>query len=520
MTQLTPTLPPFVHFIRAAAARLAPHRNLRLPLPSADDLRDVPGFIRRCFRRLALTLELPWALVLDNMQELGPAPLLHVGIAASLAELPQQARLIIISREPPAPAYARALAGQQLAVIEATSLRFTDAETKQLVTLHGRDWQPGALRQATDGWAAAMILMLAARNEQDSDTALHRRTARDRLFAFFATEVLQSMAPAHTEALMRIAYLPSATAVTAIAISGDAQAPDLLADLARRSLFTDRREGTAPSYTFNALFGEFLRTRAADRLDAPALRALRVKAAHVLAALVHLDTASPLTAPVADLAERMLDEPLGASQRLLLGSLAYYLLWNGQTVRLDCILIKIDRMCTAQSMAGATLLRWYGVGVLVRSLLGRIDEALEQAKRALALAVADEGTGSLPGALYVAAPTPAHSAMRAKAHLLMVIAALAARDSTLARAYLREAANVLDVSNPIDITTYEFQSSLLLLLEGDWGGAARLMHAAVGSGRASGWPLAASRTYRAARRGPSRAAARRRAQPERGDLLD
>lgn len=636
----------FVHFLRAAAARLAPGRNLRLPLPSADDLRDVRGFVRRCFRRLALTLEQPWALVLDNMQELGPAPLLHAGIAAALAELPVQARLIIVSREPPAPAYARALAGQQLAVIGAASLRFTDAEAQQLVTLHGRNWQPVALRQATDGWAAAMILMLAARNEQDSDTAVHRHTAytaRDRLFAFFASEVLQSMAPGHVEALMRIAFLPSATAAMAVAISGDARAPDLLADLARRSLFTDRREGTAPTYTFHALFGDFLRTRVADYLDAPALQALRLKAAEVLAAhgqadaaiaqlidasawdealgllvghaerfvtqgrtemvrdwilalpearragphasywlgycematepakalrhlerahqgfvaagdvrgsfcaacaaadaivflgnslatlapwlpvleayaptylvhrdvesdlrvlpgllaaLVHLDTAHPLTAAVADLAERMLDQPLGASQRLLLGSLAYYLLWTGQTVRLDRILIKIDRMSAAQNMARATLLRWYGVGVLVRSLLGRVDEALEQAQRALALAEvdeADENPALLPGAMQnpIHAPlhAPIHSPMRAKAHLLMVIAALAARDCGVARRHLHEAASVLDASNPIDTTTYEFQSSLLLLLEGDWSGASRSMQAAVISGRASGWPL-------------------------------
>ena len=570
----------FVHFLRSAAARLAPQRNSRLPLPSADDLRDVPGFIRRCLRRLALTLELPWALVLDNMQELGPAPLLHTGIAAALAELPVQARLIIISREPPAPAYARTLAGQQLAVIEAASLRFTYAETQQLVTLHDRDWQPAALRQATDGWAAAMILMLAARNQQDSDTAMHRHTARDRLFAFFASEVLQSMVPGNVDALMRIAFLPSATSSMNVAVSGDANAPDLLADLARRSLFTDCRDGTASSYTFHALFGEFLRARAAERLDASVLQALRLKAAEVLAAhgradaavvqlldagawdealgllaghaehfvaqgrtemmrdwilalpeatragpqasywlgycemttepanalrhlqhahqgfvaagdargsfcaacaaadaivfmgnslatlapwlpvleayaptylvhrgvesdlrvlpgllaaLVHLDTGHPLTAPVADLAERMLDQPLGASQRLLLGSLAYYLLWTGQTVRLDRILIKIDRMSTAQSMAGATLLRWYGVGVLVRSLPGRVDEALEQAQRALALALADESPAPLPGAMHtpIHAPihTPIHSPMRAMAHLLMVIAALAARDS-------------------------------------------------------------------------------------------
>ena len=213
----------------------------------------------------------------------------------------------------------------------------------------------------------------------------------------------------------------------------------------------------------------------------------------LLAALVHLDTGHPLTAPVADLAERMLDQPLGASQRLLLGSLAYYLLWTGQTVRLDRILIKIDRMSTAQSMAGATLLRWYGVGVLVRSLPGRVDEALEQAQRALALALADESPAPLPGAMHtpIHAPihTPIHSPMRAKAHLLMVIAALAARDSVLTRRHLQEAASVLDASNPIDSTTYEFQSGLLLLLEGDWDSAARAMQAAVASGRASGWPL-------------------------------
>ncbi len=626
----------FVHFLRLAAARLAPRRNLPLPAPSADDLRDVAGFIRRCFRRLALALEPPWTLVLDNAQELGAAPLLHAGIAAALTELPQQARLIVVSREPPAPAYARALAGQQLAVIEAASLRFTDAEAQQLVTVHGRDWQPAALRQATDGWAAAMILLLAARKEQDGNTALHRHTARDRLFAFFVSEVLQSMMPGHATALTRIAFLPSATAAMAVAISDDAQAADLLADLARRSLFTDRREGTPPTFTFHALFGEFLRARAAEQLDAMALRALRLKAADVLAAhgqadaaivqlidarawdealallishaerfvsqgrtelvrdwilalpeatradpqasywlgyckmatdpanaldhlerahlgfaaagdargsfcaacaaadtivflgnslaalaswlpvleayaptylvhrdvesdlrvlpgllaaLVHLDTAHPLTAPVADLAERMLDQPLGASQRLLLGSLAYYLLWTGQTVRLDRILLKIDRMSSAQSMAGATLLRWYGVGVLIRSLLGRVDEALEQAQCALALAQADEETALIPGALPRPSQSLVHSPMRAKAHLLMVIASLAARDRGLARRHLYEAAGRLDASNPIDTTTYEFQNGLLLLLEGDWSGALRSMQAAVASGRTSGWPL-------------------------------
>ncbi|HWS26271.1 MAG TPA: AAA family ATPase, partial [Xanthomonadales bacterium] len=596
----------FVHFLRVAAKRLAPRRQLRLLLPSADDLRDVPGFIRRCFRRLVLALDRPWVLVLDNIQELGPAPLLHSGIAAALEELPEHARLIVISRDPPGAEYARSLAGQQLALIEATALRFNDDETRQLVHLHDRNWPAAALRQATDGWAAAMILWLAARSDLGADDAMLGGTARERLFAFFAGEVMEKMTPSDAASLMRIAFLPSATAAMAVAISDDPHAGELLANLARRSLFTDRRDSTAsanktghsPVYSFHALFGEFLRARAADALDAEGLRTLRLNAAGILAAhgradaaisqliaasawdealsllvahaerfvaqgrsamvrdwilalpedsrtspyacywlgycelavnpaaalqyierayggflavgdefgafysaaaaadaiiflgtsfdalepwlpvlkehapaylaernsdtdlrvlpgllaaFVHRETAHPLTAAIADLAERMLEQPLGASQRILLGTLAYYLLWTGQMLRLERIIIKIDRMCTEVDAAPATLLRWYSVGVLIRSLLGRVDDALLHAGRALALTAQS--------------PAP----MRVKAHLAMVLAAIAARDAELARLHLAETSGLIDPGNAIDATTYEFQRGLLMLLDGDWG---------------------------------------------------
>ena len=281
----------FVHFLGEAAALLVPRRQLRLPLPTADDLRDVPGFIRRCFRRLALTIDLPWALVLDNVQEIGTASPLHAGIAAALAELPLRARVIAISREPPPAEYARLLVGQQLVVVDESALRFTDDDTQRLVSLHGRSWQASELRQVTDGWAAAMILLLAVRTELGPDDALRGGAARERLFDFFAGEVLAKMSPVDAATLMRIAFLPSATVPMAVALSGDPHAGELLTDLARRSLFTERREGTPTAYTFHALFGEFLRARAADELPAPALHALRIQAAGLLAAHGHADAA-------------------------------------------------------------------------------------------------------------------------------------------------------------------------------------------------------------------------------------
>jgi len=612
----------FAHFLSLATKRLAPRRNIRLPLPNPDDLRDVEGFIRRCFRRLALTLDRPWVLVLDNLQELNRAPQLHAGIAAGLMELPEHTHLMVISRDPPGPEYARALAGQQLALIDAAALRFDEDEAGQLVRLHGRNWSPSTLHAATDGWAAAMILWLAARNSLDAGKVMLDHTGRDHLFALFAEEVLQKMQALDAAALIRIAFLPSTTAAMAVAISGDASAGELLADLARRSLFTDRRESTLPAatpiYTFHTLFGEFLRARAADVLDPETLRTLRLNAASMLAAhgradaatsqlidagawdaalalivthaggfvaqgrnamvrdwllalpehlraspsacywlgycdlavgpvgalatieraydgfvaigdtsgaffcaaaaadaiislgtsldalerwmpalmeyapaylkqrnddtdlrvlpgllaaFVHRETGHQLTRTLADLAERMLDQPLGASQRVLLGTLAYYFLWTGQLLRLEHIVIKVDRLCSGPEVAPATLLRWYSVGVLIRSLLGRVDEALLHAGHALAL------IGQVP------------PPMRAKAHLAMVLAAIAARDAERERAHLAEAAGSIDPDNSIDATTYEFQRGLLMLLDGDWSSAATLMRSAVASGRASGWPL-------------------------------
>ncbi len=700
----------FVYFLREAAALLAPRRKLNLPLPGADDLRDVPTFIRRCFRRLALVLDAPWALVLDNAQELGSAGVqklstansLHAGLAGALSELPAQARLFVISREAPPGEYARVLANQQLATLDEAALRFTDDDTQHLVDLHGRDWPAADLRQLTDGWAAAMILLLAARTDLSPHDSLRSGTARDRLFAFFAGEVMEKLGLADATVLMRVAFLPSPTAAMAAAISGDARAGDLLADLVRRSLFTERREGMSESgigaaasasarttarasagsvvgtsadvdtradtYTFHALFSEFLRSRAQALMTPSELRDLQLRAAHLLAAnghadaaiarlidaaawdaalplllqhaaafaaqgrtsmlrdwitalpdavratsqlapwlaywlgycelatqpadalrhleqarvghvaagdvqgsffaaaaaadaivflggsltamercmpllrshtpvylaqrntgvsnltagasaaatanaadndigngnsnsnrnsdrnrsgnvsasahhadmrvlpgllaaFVYRDAAHPLTAQLADLAERMLDQPLGASQRILLGTLAYYLLWTGQLARLDRIIVKVDRACVESDAAAATLLRWYGVGVLIRSLLGRVTEALDHAHRALKL---------------VSQGPPA---LRAKAHLAMVLAAIAARDAELARSHLAQASNLIDPDNATDATVYEYQRGLLMLLDGEWHSAAKLMRAAVASGRASGWPL-------------------------------
>ena len=611
----------FAHFLDLAISDAVPRRRSRIPAPTSDDLRDTTGFIRRSFRYLDAALSADWTLVLDNFQEVHPASAVHAGLVAVLDELPRSAQVIFVSRDSPPGTFARVLAAQQLCVIDSRSLRFTLDETRTLVDLHGHTMAADALLASTDGWAAAMILIMAARASIDANATGHDAPVRDQLFALFATEVLTKMPPHDAATLMRIAFLPNMTASMAIALSGNDRAASVLADLTARSLFTDRRSGAEPVYTFHALFGEFLRAHAAATLSPADLQALRLSAATLLAvrgqtdvaitqlmdatawadaavllteharsfvaqgrtatvlewiralpaeqqalpamrywsgvcqlasnptsalselkqaevgfagcadngglfqtaaaaadaivslgerydtlepwieilavhapayltkrdvsadidldlrilpgllaAYVHRRTADPLTARLADVAEGLLDQPQARSQRILLGSFAIFLLWTGQLDRLDRTMAKIDRMCQSDDTAASTRLRWYGIGVLIRSLRGLINEALSDAR----------------AALVVASGQPA---MMAKAHLLMVLAALAARDAGLARTHLDEATALVAPSSPIDVTTYEFQRSLLALLDGSWILAHRLMRASRESARESGWPL-------------------------------
>ncbi|MEO7278372.1 MAG: BTAD domain-containing putative transcriptional regulator [Casimicrobium sp.] len=611
----------FAHFLDLAIDGAVPRRRTRLPAPTSDDLRDTIGFIRRCFRHLDAALSGDWTLVLDNFQEVDLASAVHAGLVAVLDELPRTAQVIFVSRDVPPGAFARALSTQQLGVIDARSLRFTLDETRALVDLHDHTMVADALQKSTDGWAAAMILIMAARGSIDASATAHDAPAREQLFSLFATEVLTRMPPEDAATLARIAFLPNMTASMAIALSGNDRAGVVLAELTARSLFTDRRSGAEPVYTFHALFGEFLRAHAAATLSGADLQALRLAAAKLLAArgqtdvaithlmdaaawtdaavlltetagrfvaqgrtasvvewihalpaqqqalpamrywsgvcqlasnparalselkqaevgfaarsdndglfqtaaaaadaivslgerydtlepwidilashapaylakrevradvdldlrilpgllaaYVHRRTADPLAARLADVAESLLDQPQARSQRILLGSFAIFLLWTGQLDRLDRTMAKIDRMCQSDDTAPSTRLRWYGIGVLIRSLRGLINEALSDAQ----------------AAVVVAAGQPA---MMAKAHLLMVLAALAARDAGLSRKHLDEATALVAPSSPIDVTTYEFQRSLLALLDGNWILAHRLMRASRESARDCGWPL-------------------------------
>lgn len=595
-------------------AGMAAASPLDLPTFGTDDLSDLSGSLRRRLRLLLESLPAEWTLVLDNHQELPGDHPLHQAIARALGELPPGIQWIFVSREPPPPDYALALARQHLAVIDAEALRFDEAETRDLVRLHGRSEAMASALAAAEGWAAGLTLMLLG---SPADAVLPAPGARQRLFDFLAGEVLRRMTESEQRALAAIAYLPSTTGNLARRVTGYADAPALLERLAASSLFTDRREGPEPSYTFHALFSELLRRRfeataapdevaalhrhaasvllesgeadAALRLLAetgawpeaeaalrdaapryvsegrtgallrlietlppeprdrlaywhglclldrdPASALSRLVLAHddaqtagdseatlaaaagavnalvsmgrlpeldrwiavltrhadraavpgddaaemrlvpgLLAAVVYHAPWHVLAEPLADRAERLLHLDAALGQRLLVGSLAFHLLWRGHVDRLDRVLRRIDAVGAHGRAAPMTTMRWLGVSVSVKALLGRNAEALADAEQALALVEAE----------------PSLAGQRAAAENMAVFAALGAVDPARARLHQDRAAAALSPDNAPDRTAFEHQRGMLALLEGDRPAALRLMRAAVDSARGSGFRM-------------------------------
>jgi LuxR family maltose regulon positive regulatory protein len=193
----------------------------------------------------------------------------------------------------------------------------------------------------------------------------------------------------------------------------------------------------------------------------------------LLAAVVYRAPWHPLADALAERAERLLHHETAPGQRLLLGSLAFHLLWRGQVDRLERIVLRIDSLCARQLAAPATMMRWWGVGILVKVLLGQLPSARNDVAQALALVDAE----------------PSVASDRANVELLSMIVALGERDAAAARRSLDAAARALHPDNAVGRTTYEHQRGILALLEDDRPTALRLMRAAVVSARASGFPM-------------------------------
>jgi ATP/maltotriose-dependent transcriptional regulator MalT/DNA-binding SARP family transcriptional activator len=287
----------FFHYLSLAARAPAADAS-RLPVFTPDDVERPASFARRLFRELFARLPVPTVVVFDNAQEAAARSTLATLLAVMLEEQPAGFQVICVSRADPPAELARARAARQIAFIEWQDLQFRDAEARALAATTGPQ-PPGVIDRVleqTQGWAAGIVLLLdrGAAAERLADAAMVG--GREAVFDYLAEQAFYATSLAAREGLLLLSYLPRMSLDMAKAITGEASIGELLDDLARRHLFTERRFEPAPTYQFHALFRDFLEVQAARAFGASGHRARSLAAARLLHAGDHAADAYPLYA--------------------------------------------------------------------------------------------------------------------------------------------------------------------------------------------------------------------------------
>lgn len=293
----------FFHYLTIAGqAAAGEKKRQRLPIFTPEYALDLPGFTRRYFRELFAGLPTTTTLVLDNYQEVTADSSFHNVVHGAATELPAGITLLVISHAPPPQQYARTIANNLIGQVTWDDLRLTLAETESLASsFSGIDLTTlGQLHEQANGWAAGIVLMLERFKESGLVNSISKFETMTTVFNYFAGQIFDRESTELREFLMRTAILPRITATIGAQLSGNARSEQLLSDLYRRSLFTDRRKGPDVLYQYHALFRAFLLDRGRTYFSHADMSALKRRAADVAVNEGHTNAAIELLAEIGE----------------------------------------------------------------------------------------------------------------------------------------------------------------------------------------------------------------------------
>jgi ATP/maltotriose-dependent transcriptional regulator MalT/DNA-binding SARP family transcriptional activator len=216
--------------------------------PEADLSAHADALGSRLAQRLEEHLAADLVLIIDDVDELGAASPSARLIEALCRHAPPRLHLVLAGRtRPPFPVERLRGRGQLLEIGE-DQLAFTPEEVAGLVEerlgMAVADL-PERLHRLAGGWPAAVILAVEALRETPPDSRQAVMTSLGRtstpLFAYLAEEVFGHQPAEVRELVSRVAILDQFTPELCDAV-GMADSRAVLTDLARQSLFVERRQ--------------------------------------------------------------------------------------------------------------------------------------------------------------------------------------------------------------------------------------------------------------------------------------
>ena len=290
----------FFYYLGLAVREAAPRFRRPMPLLTREYFAGLSAFAINYFRELFARLRPPAVVVLDDYHALAADGPLHEVLQQGFAEIPPGTNVIVISREPPPPAFARSRASDKIALLGWEDIKFTETESAGIVKLRMRT-RPltrearERLYQQTQGWVAGLVLLVeqAARN---MSALLHSgQFAGEEVFDYFASEIFRHTEPNVQAFLLKTAFLPKIALPAAQALTNEPDAEAILKYLTRRNLFTVRHADG--SYEYHPLFRGFLASRAAVLYPPEQLQVIKRESARVLAESGDIESAVALLLP-------------------------------------------------------------------------------------------------------------------------------------------------------------------------------------------------------------------------------
>lgn len=259
---------------------------------------------RRLFRALYATLPLPFIIVFDDYQEQTGDSDFHRMLRLGMEELPEQVRIILLSRGPLPRDFRRLQGNGCIDFVGWNDLRLTASEHSDIVDLRAKGHCSKALVDRiytkTRGWAAGLVFLLDGLAGRDQDSTDLDDLSYEPVFEYFETEILKDVDDLDRTLLYKCSLLQKMTSEMAAKMTGEADAAARVFKILGQSGFLDRLEVPQLQYCFHPLFGDFLVHCAMQTFSAVGLKQLQEKAAGILLGENEIENAAELISEMQD----------------------------------------------------------------------------------------------------------------------------------------------------------------------------------------------------------------------------
>ena len=205
----------------------------------------------------------------------------HEVLRNGLKVVPEGIRILLVSRKEHPASFVFLKAESMLSSIGWEEIRFSLDEVREIMLQRKKETAPEALvrriHEETQGWAAAVILML---DDNGKQTLTPKSIGHSSIFSYLTVEVFHRLDERIKDFLLLTALLPSISPEIASRLTGVHESEAILDHLSNNHYFTNRYGDT---YHYHPLFREFLLDAAKKRYGFEELITFTIRAGQLLA---------------------------------------------------------------------------------------------------------------------------------------------------------------------------------------------------------------------------------------------